>query len=179
MLRRFLTIAGVAGALLVGAATPAFASVWTLSDGFESNPAATWWFEASDQFGHGDFGGFDGIPHTGSKYATIYRFDAGWASVARNVHLTPAQSHRASCGAQVWLQEAPGTRVNIEVINPSTWTYVAVNSVTLPSDNAWHAYGSGSWTPGPVDVVFRVSVISTGGFARVKVDDLTVQCSYT
>jgi hypothetical protein len=99
--------------------------------------------------------------------------------VARTVHLTPAVNHRASCAAQVWLQEAPGTRVNVEVIDPANWTYLAVRQATLPAGYPWKAYGSGTWTPGPVDVIVRISLLSDGDYERVKVDDLTVQCSYT
>ncbi|MEV8514888.1 hypothetical protein [Dactylosporangium sp. NPDC051484] len=175
--RNVVTVAGLVIGLVLGLSSPAFASLWALQDGFESNPAATWWFQSSGN-GFGNFDGTNGTPHTGSRYADVYRFDAGWASVGRNVHLTPAANHPSNCSAQIWLQQAPGTRVNFEIINPSTWTYISLNQITLPNDWQWHAYTSGSWKPGPVDVVVRVSAVSTGGFAGVKVDDLTVQCSY-
>lgn len=171
--RLFAVLVTAATAAIVGVATPAYAGVWSNQDGFENSPASTWWIE-----GAGDFGGFDGLPHTGNRYATIYTDDGGWSAVGRMVRLTPALSHRSSCGAQVWLQEKPGVRVNIEIIDPSDWTYIALRQVTMPAGYPWTAYSVGPWTPGPVDVVFRVSVLSDGGYARMKVDDLTVTCSY-
>lgn len=177
--RSAVTVAVVAAGLVAATAAPAYAGIWTLQDGFESAPAATWWFEGSDDDGSfGTFAATNGIPHTGTRYATITRDRPGWTSVARMVHLTPAANHSASCGAQIWLQEKPGTKVNVEVIDPATWNYLAVRQVTLPAGYPWKAYSSGSWRPGPVDVVVRISVLSDG-YARVKVDDLTVQCSYT
>ncbi len=179
-MRRNLSILAatvLTGGLVSTMAAPSNASgYWAVQDNFETNASSVWNFSSSGN-GFGDFGGYDGTAHSGTVYATIYRFTAGWSAVGRTVHLTPMQLHTATCQAQIYLQDWAGTQVNFEVINPSTWTYVALKPITIANSN-WNAYQVGPWTGGPTDVYVRVAVGSTGGFARVKVDDLTVACTY-
>jgi hypothetical protein len=172
LIRSGIVVATVATGLVAATAAPAQAGVWTFIDGFENNPEATWFFETPDN-GFGDFGGFDGTPHSGARYATVYRFVPGWSSVDRSLRL-PASFFSRQCTLQGFIQEWPGTLFNLEVIDPATWSYVALRQFTIPDLN-WHAYQL-SWTGGPRDVVLRFVVVSDHAFARIKVDDVAVVC---
>lgn len=176
-LRSAVVVGAVAVGLVAAIATPAQAAgIWSFGEGFENNPAATWWFENPGN-GHGDFGGFDGAPRTGAGYATIYRFTQGWNSVDRSLHL-PAVSGFLStrrCTLQGYIQETVGTRFNLEVIDPAHWTYIALGTFTTADTLTWNPY-SVSWSGGPDDVVLRFVVVSDAYFARVKIDDVSVVC---
>jgi hypothetical protein len=160
--------------LVAAVASPANAGTWVFADGFENNPAASWWFENPDIYSHGDFGGYDGVPHSGNAYATLYRFEAGWNSVDHSLSL-PSGFFVRSCAVGAWFEEAAGTRFNIEIIDPTTWTYVALGQFTVNSTGTWQS-NSISWSGGPNNVVLRFVVVSNGGFARIKIDDVVADC---
>jgi len=155
----------------------AFGLTWSLTDNFENNPAASWWSE-SDADGYLQWGGHDGLARSGVDYAEVYRFVQGWSSADRAVTL-PYQAVAAArtCTLAGYVQELVGTRFNVEVIDPTSWTYLALGVFTLPDTFVWHQY-SVSWTGGPSSVVLRFVVVSNGNFARIKVDDVTVQCVF-
>lgn len=168
--RAALTIAAVTTAVVIGAAGTAHANMWQLTDNFDSNPAATWKI--------GGEGGFNTSPTTS---AWLRKSDnSGWAEVGRTVHLTPAQFHRAECAASISLRasaDGSTSTVNIEVIDPSSWTYIALNKVSVTGSN-FQQFNVGPWTPGPVDVYFRVSLLAAGSYRYLGVDSLVVSCAY-
>lgn len=69
-------------------------------------------------------------------------------------------STRKDCAAGIYLQGFAGAKVNVEVINPSTWTYVALNSITI-GGSGYGQYTVGPWTGGPNLVHFRVSLLGS------------------
>lgn len=179
MFRRLALTAGalvISCALALGLAGPAQASLWQLSDGFEGNPAATW---TLFKVGTGG-GGFDinaGTARTPYNNAWLTIQSSGWSSVGRNVHLTPVTVHQASCAARIYVLPLGTAKINFEVIKPSTWTYLSLKTVTL-SGSTYQSVTTNSWNAFDVDVFVRVSLIYTGGFSAVRLDDLVVQCSY-
>jgi hypothetical protein len=145
-------------------------------DGFEDNPAASWSF-AGDGTHYGDFGHDLGSPHSGSQLAWLNVFGPGWSSVGREVQIDTSAYTPSTCSASFYLLSVTDSLVNVEVIDPSTWTYVTVQQVQAGPD--WASYSSGWWTPGATDVFVRVSVLGTGGGDtedRVMVDDMQVRC---
>ena len=92
----------------------------------------------------------------------------------RSVRITPAR-HNPTCSAAIYLQGPAGTQVNVEVIDPSTWNYLAVKTVTL-SGNGYADYGTPTWKSTIDPVVFRVSLLANGD-SWVRADDLGVTCS--
>lgn len=159
-------------------ARPAFASLWQLSDGFEGDPSATWTFDLAGT-GGGVFEIGAGRARTGSNNAFL-RADTGYSAVGRTVHVTPKEVHDdASCflGFQVTPVGAAVTMVNVEVIDPSSWTYLALQTIRI-SSNGWRLVSTPNWTGGPVNVFVRLSALAGRGFAPVRVDDMIVQCTF-
>jgi hypothetical protein len=169
-------VASAATVLVLGA-TPAHASgVWQNQDGFESSPASTWNFDGEGN-GSGDFDIDAGTARTGGNDAWLTA-QTGWKSVGRTIHLTPAQFHAAQCAATIYVQPSGANLVGFEVINPTSWTYIASEQANL-NGGSYTAVDVGPWTPGPIDVYIRlVLVANNGGFAAARVDDLTVRCTY-
>lgn len=66
--------------------------------------------------------------------------------------------------------------VNIEVINPSTWTYVALRTVSV--SGSWKNHTIGPWSNTPVEVFLCFAVTSTGDVEHANVDDVVVTCAY-
>lgn len=174
--RRLVVTLLVSAGLVAMTSGVAHAGIWQLNDGFEYNPAATWTLYHSAIGG----GGFDlnaGTARTGYNDAWL-SVQTGFSSVGRSVYLTPAQLHQSSCGAAIYISALSGSQLNFEVINPSTWTYIALKTVTL-SGGGYTLVTVGPWVPGPLTVFIRVSLLGNGGFSAVRVDDLLVQCQYS
>lgn len=173
MFRSTMTATGLVAALIL--AVPGQASAATtvvFLDGFENNPGANWTFEENG--GYGDFEPHDGIAHTGRTYAELWRFDTGWTSVDRTAKLPYPRAAKRTCFVNAYVHEAAGTRFNIEVIDPGSWTYVTLAKFTLDG-SLWPGFAV-SWPGGPDTVVLRFVVASDGGFARIKVDDVKLGC---
>lgn len=173
--RRLMTVVGVvtAGIMLVG--SPAHASVWQLNDDLNANPAATWstWVNGA---------GTAGFTTSGANtFGHVTKTDtAGWTEIGRNVRITPRQLHSTSCGARIDLRasvDGSTSTANIEVIDPTTWNYVALRQVRVTGSN-WQSFAVGPWRDGPVNVRFRVSLLGAGSYRYLGVDNLVMQCSY-
>jgi hypothetical protein len=184
---RRLARLGVAGltttvlALGLGA-SPAFASLWQLSDGFEGDPSATWEFDVVGS-GGGLFEMGLGTARTGSNNAFL-RADTEFTALGRSVHVTPKEVHDdASCFLGFQVTPVPSAALpaialmNVEVIDPSTWTYLAVQTTRISSDG-WRMITSPNWTGGPVNVFARLSLVAGRGLAPVRVDDMIMQCTF-
>jgi hypothetical protein len=154
----------------------AYANVWQLQDGFEYSPASTWTLYHS---GNGS-GGFDikaGRSRSGYNNAWLTVL-TGWSSVGRTVQFTPYLPGRTlNCGAQIYIQPVIGSsKLNFEVIDPSTWRYVALKTVTL-TGGSYQAVAV-PFVPARKDLFVRVSLLGNGSTSAARVDDLTVSCQY-
>ncbi|WP_156046125.1 hypothetical protein [Herbidospora cretacea] len=56
-----------------------------------------------------------------------------WCSIRRTIQLTPVSAHPgARCGLDVWAAvTGRNASLNVEVIDPDTWTYIAFATLTL------------------------------------------------
>jgi hypothetical protein len=171
--RRTAFVAVFSTLFLAATGTAAHAKGWGLQDGFEDNPEATWTIQTYGS----SFGSFEnnaGTAHSGNNYVWL---SAGtdFAAVGRPVHIPDLAS--PSCSASVYLETVYAGQVNVEIINPATWTYMASNQVTL-SPGGYQQIFVGTFYPDPSDVYVRVSVLGTGtgNWSGVRVDDLQVSC---
>ena len=197
-MRQLLLTAVAAVTVLVGATAPlliltagrAHASTqWTFTDTVETT-AALWSFDGTP----GDSGGrlVDDATKadTGSHFFRIDATGAGaFSSVGRPVRL-PAGATTCRMAMRVdphtWASSPSEPdwflRLNLEVINPADWTYVALTPITMyPSDYVWITRSTGIWRPAVRDVFVRVSVLgetSGGRFVmNLNVDTLKVYCT--
>jgi hypothetical protein len=176
-LARLAIAAVTVTALTLGlSASPALADLWQHSDGFEGNPAAVWTL-AHAGTGDGWFEIGAGTARTGSNNAFITA-TTDWSSVGKQVRLTPRTVHQTTCGAGFQVNPIGIAMVNVEVINPVDWTYIALRTVRL-TGSGYRLVATPTWANGPVDVFVRISVLAGRGFGPVRVDDMVVQCAFT
>ncbi|GAA0562525.1 hypothetical protein GCM10010172_52180 [Paractinoplanes ferrugineus] len=172
--RRAVLGAVLSMGLIAGTATAAHASIWQLIDGFDYQPASTWQATASGASGSGfdiNAGTARSAPNNAFLWAQTQFSSVGRSVVLRN------NSSRITCGAAVYLQGLSGASVNVEVIDPSTWTYISLKNVTLNS-SSYTMVTVPPWTGGPNTVYFRVSLLGKGGFSSIRADDATIQCTF-
>ena len=164
---------------IVGTAGVAHADYWALSDGFELNPTTTWTLETYGQ----SAGGFElnaGTARSGRNNAWL-RATTSFSAYGRNVRITPAR-YRPDCSASVYIQSPGGAALNFEIIDPATWNYIRLTSVTPASTGSgWTLVSSGVWHPGVEggeNVVVRVALLGDGySNDWIRIDDLQVSCS--
>jgi hypothetical protein len=172
-------VLAVSTALVVVAAGPAAAiTTWTFRDSFENS---TW---TTDGVGGWGYVGYSSTAHSGTQEAFVDAWN-GWGSVGRPVRIGVPAGGFSGCVMALWVRPLePVTRLNVEVINPSTWNYVALRTVTLtaPAPGVFrpyqYVYLGESWTVSVRDVFFRVSAVShSGGDSTADVDDVEIRCS--
>jgi len=165
----------VASAALIGfTGGAAYANIWQLLDGFDYQPDSTWRTETYGSSGAGfELNAGTALSAPNNAYLWAH---TEFSSVGRSVTLRNNFT-RLDCAAGIYITGLSGARVNFEVINPSTWTYISLRTVTL-SEGGYTMITVPSWRGGPNVVYVRVSLIGTGGFQAVRIDDLVVQCTY-
>jgi len=141
---------------------------WFLTDGLE--PPTGWFFDGDG----GHSGGFTTASYLSySHSAKISSSGGGWSAVGRVVNIA---SFSRPCDAEIFVKSVNASQsVSLEVIDPATWTYVSLTSVTI-SSGAYRFISANGWTVAPYsDVVIRVAIGGPGTRAAY-VDDLTVWC---
>ncbi|GAA1748983.1 hypothetical protein [Luedemannella helvata] len=174
LVRAAAAIVAVSVAVIAFTGSAAYASIWQLTDGFDYQPASTWTVEAYGSSG----GGFDlnaGTARTAPNNAYLWA-QTQFSAVGRSVTLRN-NSTRNGCAAAIYLTGLSGAKVNIEVINPSTWTYISLRQVTL-TGGGYTQYTVPSWTGGPNTVYVRIALVGSGAYQLIRADDLIVQCNY-
>jgi len=183
---RILAAVVLSAAAIGAGASPASARTvtWTLSDGFENNPAATWEVGSSGG-GYGIIYSFDtGMARGGSGGVVLDQTGNGFTSVGKPI--APVVVAGATwCRGYVWAQRrvyATNTlTVNLEAINSSTWTYAGVSRYNLfgPGSGRWEQIFI-SFHPTTRNLYLRVSVIGTPGYVNVvNFDDIYLRCTTT
>jgi hypothetical protein len=168
-----LAIVVSAGVIVVDTGA-AQASLWQLTDGFDYQPASTWSIQTAGSGG----GGFDinaGTARSAPNNAYLWS-QTQFSGVGRSVTLRN-NSTRTNCGAGVYVNGLSGAKVNFEVIEPASWTYLSLRSVTL-TGGGYTQITVPPWSGGPNTVFVRISLLGAGSFNSIRVDDLTVQCIY-
>jgi hypothetical protein len=162
---------GLTAALFGMTASPASAAIITVQDGFEGTQAANWSFS---HVGDGT-GGLSSLQtHTGVRDGFLSMRSAGFSSVGRRVNLPPT----TNCTAGIHVNPVLATQqINFEIIEPSSFTYVALKTVVLSGD-APYTFVSTQWSHGPTNVLVRVSLIGNGSTQLgAWVDDLGILCN--
>jgi hypothetical protein len=158
------------------AASPAYADLFQHTDGFEGDPAAVWEFHRSGA-GSGDFEIGLGTARTGQNNAILTTSAGGWSGVGKLLTVRPRTAgHSTTCGGGFFVRPIGGPAVlNVEVIDPVSWTYLALRTVRV-TDTAWRRHDVATYRDGPSEVFMRVSLL--GGSGPVRVDDMTFQCTF-
>lgn len=160
-------VAGVTAAL----ATPAHAQQFIeMNDGFEDVFGNRVFVDSGD--GDGYVEGDSPHPRTGDNNGALLA-DSGWSGVRRSVGL---HSGNVNCNAWAYIQ-TPGATVNVEIIDPATWNYIAFEQHVLGSTGTGYTQvGVGPWDGEIKNVVFRIALLSDGDPEWVRVDDMGLQC---
>ncbi|MFC4588969.1 hypothetical protein [Sphaerisporangium corydalis] len=184
LFRTFMAAVTLAGVVLIPAG-PASAGVWQLTDGFEpgTDPGARWELTESGHCEGPLYQSSSRPTHSGIGFATFEAFAKGdWCALGRTVHLTPVTVHPgARCTAGVWMKlSGEWAQLNVEVIDPDTWRYIALKQVPNNWTDEW-SLQTVSWTAQRADVVLRFAVVQTQVWwysALTELDDVVVQCAY-
>jgi hypothetical protein len=184
--RRLATIVGLSLALVVATGAPAHAAYGTLTDDFEAADAGYVWTTEHGECCYV----FSNLHYHSSSHAGQLGWTSldSWTSLGRSVHLPALLDRNTRCKATIWIDAwtFPPTDdlvVNVEVINPTDWTYIALSTLTLAPSTEWRQISTPVWTPYTSDVYFRVSNLSYpghpygGGFSYL--DDFRVTCVWT
>jgi hypothetical protein len=167
---------------VLGIATPAHAATtWQYNDGMGRLPSQ-YYFDypavASIQTAPGP----TGAPILARSLPQSAELEAGygqdWSSIYEYVHLTPAENGaRPSCVFSAWTNSGMQT-FNIEVIDPTTWAYIAVGNRAASTEWQWEQMATPTFRPASPDVVIRVSLISLHFYGVLAfVDDFNVTCT--
>ncbi|HEY1017294.1 MAG TPA: hypothetical protein VGE07_31560 [Herpetosiphonaceae bacterium] len=176
---RRLLLLGLAIACLFAGSLPASAispGEWTLIDSFETT--STWTFDGSSPAA-GTF--MIGVARTGTKNARLEITANTWKSVGRTVRITPAADQwtwpsDSKCRADFYFRSWTGNlTARIEVIDPATWTYLALSDTTVSQAGYTQVFGQ-SWNYRAKPNVFVRATIHGPNAETAYVDDLTVTC---
>ncbi|GAA1835601.1 hypothetical protein GCM10009682_62180 [Luedemannella flava] len=180
--RSLVTVGLVSLGLVVATTTPAHAASWYFFDNFETNASSNW---VKD--GTGTYSGIvtptGGVNYSKGGYVAA-RFYNSFGSLGRSVYIAPRAGHPAiSCKATFSVRRdalyGSLPKVNLEVIDPVTWDYVAFSS-TYVINTEFAAFSTSTWYGGPANVFIRVSVLgqNTTVSQAVYFDNAYVTCSY-
>ena len=153
------------------AAIPPFEVLTNVEDGFESN-RNSWGFVGTGQFYYNS-----GTAQTGYYSAQLKAPSAGtWAAVGRLVNV-----RAPTCKTNIFVKSASGQLSgNLEVIDPATWTYIALKPFTITSAQAgaWIPLTTGTWkvSAGRPPVYVRVAIGYVNGAETAYVDDMRTMC---
>jgi hypothetical protein len=163
-----LAVAAIGGAAL----TPGTAGAADLShveDGFDNSPETRWTMSRTSLGGTATFG---------NSHASISAHQAaGWTAISRTVRVPAAGRHDCFAGVKMRTMSLASIRVNVEVIDPATFQYIALEEATV-SGSEYRGY-SASWRDGPLkDVLFRVSMLAADASRSIDVDTMMFVCSH-
>jgi hypothetical protein len=184
VLRRAIALLALSVTLVTGQPQPASAVTFKtlVVDSFE-DPSLWSGFYAAP----GDARIFFNLlgPRTGQHYAYLNEgAGAGtWASLER---LVPGGGAGWICSATIWViprgfDSAGHNRFNIEVIDPATFTYVALNPVDYRDTGRltpYQRFTVGAWQSNLPQLLFRVSQLGGDRQMSSFLDDLTVTCAH-
>jgi hypothetical protein len=176
MIRRLAAAVLALVAVLVWA-SPAHAAGTPFFDNFEAKPT-NWTLETTGLSSANMIYDRPALAHSGSAYASLGAHNANqFAAVGRLIHLTPGGIFcQFTVSINPLTTDLSGhNHMNIEVINPSNWTYVAVGHADFTS-TGWQVGGI-AWIRSIADVYIRVSELGdNNGPMDARVDDASVTC---
>jgi hypothetical protein len=174
--RGLIALAALALALALQSVALA-ASMVMLNDGFESTVASTIWrFDGQGTYN----GAIKYGPNTASSgdyYARIYSPAGGWSAVGRPAHLTFSSHYQMSCTAGFYVRSPTGAKVNVEVIDPNTWNYIALKTYTIGVSGSYTNMTASWLADESVSEVFiRVAIGDPSNSRVAYVDRANVTC---
>jgi hypothetical protein len=145
-------------------------NVW---DGFEgSDRASTWFFDGQGVRLANFYGGSSA--YEGYYYAKLAAGAGSWSSVGRIVGIPSSNGPwDVLCKASFQVNAALKTKVNVEVIDVDTWTYVAFKTYTLNANSGYQLLSVPTWKGRWGDVYVRLAI----GEGKVRVDDMKTSCT--
>lgn len=184
--RAVFAVFTVVASAIVGLPGVAQAGTWSFSDYMEISggvPPQSRFTFASDG-GAGNFVSSVATPETPSKahsptrYADLSSggFYGTWSSVGRTVTISALVANRPVCRFSAYTYSG-SQYFNIEVIDPSTWTYVAVKKVR-GGNWTWGRMSTDTFIPSTARVFVRVSLLGPSYLALGFVDDFHISCTY-
>jgi hypothetical protein len=178
-LRALFSGAFVLALMLGGTSVPA-AYAGGYGDTFEPNPVLGWKFSHNASYGAGGFDYNQGTAFSAPNNAWL-AVTNGWSAIRVYTPL-PADGETTMndlCTASIYIKPAVNDSVtlNLEVIDPWTWTYVALKQVTLLPGG--YKQVSFSWRTTLDDVFVRFALLSNNGYyKKVRLDNYYVHCEY-
>lgn len=173
---RAVVVVGALSTVLVATAPGvAHAGLSQVSDGFEVNPVGAW-LRAT---GGNASAGFDinqGTARSGRNNGWLFAVN-GWAYEGFWVPTNAAASQAAQCAAQFYVHSSGPAQVGIEIWD----AHAHLLSSTYPfvNGNGYQEIHTNRWPLNRVNPVFVKVIIGSNGAAKfVRVDDMTLQCSW-
>ena len=122
------------------------------------------------------------VAFTGNQalHLTVANAPGSWAGWGRTVY-TPTPNPGPTCNARIWVRNdtAAAVHFNVEIIDPATYTYIALQQTGLPYLANWtqqSIYWPMQNQPANA-IIVRVSLLNYVDTAHIHLDDLTVNCS--
>jgi hypothetical protein len=172
-IRRTVVVALAAASLVLGIGGAAQAAqTWNHTDGFDSAPQGTWSF-----VGTGGFHLNQGTAFTPANNAWVSA-TSGWSSVGKNLTLPATGGGWIKCDSTIFVRAPSGARVNLEIINPADWNYVALLQATLSPSTSYQPLVINDWNGGSGRVFIRVALIGEGTTKTIRVDHMFVHCDF-
>jgi hypothetical protein len=162
-----------AACLTVGA-REAHATV-TVYDHFESGGWTP--FSSSSGLGGGGVGFFSGArspTNVGYVWLSYAAASSDWATLYQTFSTTVTGPYIA-CAASVYLMPVNGFHGALELINPSTNSYVGYHALNLPSSNSWTNYAVTNSFTCTQSLLFRITATADGDSQEVYADDAEIQ----
>lgn len=157
-----------------------------LTDGFESN-RDNWSFDGEGNNSTATFFQNSALARTGTYSAFLWTMGNSWRSVGRLVTITGwTKANRGTCSLGFYLRSDVdfGADVNIEVIDPVTWTYVSLYRTAVFGHHAYELQSTQNWSAKRNQVFVRVSAGAALGAEAYKreetlfVDDMITSCVF-
>jgi hypothetical protein len=188
MSRRLCATLGVVTALILGYATPAHAlTTWQYNNDL-GGPSYTYFYDYPSRAAQ-VYGPVESIqPHSAPWSVTLTAGGGvSFASVYQYIQIAPvANGQHPECQFSAYVMAGTTSHFNIEVIDPTTWSWIAVSEWTNTYENYTWERGHTQWfLPTISQVVIRVSLLApTSSTAGVHptgvghVDDFNMTCTY-
>jgi len=174
-------------ALLLGYAAPAHASTtWQFNNDMGS-PGYMYFYDYPSR-GSQVYGPVETIEPHSAPWSVTLTSGGGvpFASVYQYIQITPvANGRHPDCQFTAYVMANSAQTFNVEVIDPTTWSWIAVSAWTNKYQNyTWEKARSGWFLPTISQVVVRVSLMAPRQFSTTvpkavgHVDDFNVTCTY-
>jgi hypothetical protein len=158
-----------------------------LTDGFEP-PNSQWSFDGEGSSSTATLINNSSVARSGAWAAILWTRGNAWRSVGRQVTISGwTSANKGQCSTAFWVKSNSDYYValNIEIINPVNWTYVALAYDTVPNGWGWRQVTVSNWVPPRGNVFVRLS--AGGAVDRSStykqemiayVDDMVTSCVF-